>query len=145
MPGFRYNSSSIRKVWGAIRRALDSHKVPTGTSGLGFGSKIAQKTIEIDPAGTPLMDKLPVLIETSYHPNWHRKDGDAVYAATPFFMLTFVGEPMRLVYERGWWDWVGLSASAVTLIILCGFTGWRLARPEAHERWSHRAACGVHS
>jgi hypothetical protein len=128
MPGFRYNSSSIRKVWGAIRRALDSHKVPAGTSGPRFGSKIAQKTIEIDPAGTPLMDKLPVLIGTSYHPNWHGEDGDTVYAATPFFILIFVGEPTRLVYERSWLDGVGLLISATTFVILCGFLRWRWIR-----------------
>jgi len=130
-PSFRYGSSAIRKEWEGIRRALDRGKVVTDTAATALTSEIEQTAIRISPAA-PSPNSIPVLIATTYHPNWHRDDGDTVYAATPFFMVTFVRGPSYLIYSRGWFDGAGLFASASTLILLGCFVGWgRLRRSGA--------------
>ncbi|HYG80623.1 MAG TPA: hypothetical protein VD861_09565, partial [Pyrinomonadaceae bacterium] len=72
--------------------------------------------------------EVPVLINTTFHPNWRRDDGGVVYAATPFNMLTFVTAPTSLSYGRSGWDRAGTWASAGTLILLALLTGWPLLR-----------------
>lgn len=125
-PGFHYRSNEVRRVWKAIRDALDRQKVATALPAPLLRGEVEQNAIFIDLARLAPTHRLPVLIQTAYHPNWRTEDGSPLYAATPFFMLTFTGGPTHLVYERGWLDRVGLLASAVTLFTLCGYTAWRL-------------------
>jgi hypothetical protein len=126
-PTTSYGASSIRRVWTEIRRILNERKVATTAPGEIFNSEFGQSMIGISPV-TPLGDMVPVLISTTYHPNWQRADGDAVYAATPFFMLTFVREPTQLVFARRPFDWAGLIVSALTLLLLCSFLLWYYRR-----------------
>jgi hypothetical protein len=134
-PAFRYGSSSIRKQWQVIRQALDGHKTATGTPATTFSGEISQNAIRIEEGANRLETSTPVLIETTDHPNWRREDGDDIYAATPFFMLTFVSEPTRIVYARGPFDKIALFGSAVAFFCLCAFTGWHYRkRPLTTER-----------
>jgi hypothetical protein len=125
-PTFRYNETHIRKEWQAIRRVLDRQKMPTNAP--------AAITADIKPQAIALRhtetvtDSIPVLIKVTYHPNWQRTDGMAVYATTPFFMVTFVRQSASVVYARRWFDWIGLFASTIILIFLCFFAVWPYRR-----------------
>ncbi len=113
-----YQSSNIRKEWQAIRRVLEQQKMATNVT-TAISGEISQKVIQLAPGDQSSTDSLPVLINTTYHPNWRREDGGAIYAATPFFMLTFIHQPARLVYVRNWLDRTAMWVSVTTLIICC--------------------------
>lgn len=121
-PSFNYNSSQVRRAWGNIRQVLDRDKVPTSSDSIQVAYSIEGEKIHLAPGTVTRGDGLPVLVSMTYHPGWRREDRDRVYAATPFFTLTFVRESASLVYGRSWFELAALWASAVTLILLCGFT-----------------------
>lgn len=118
-PTFRYNKSEIRKEWQAIRRILESQKIPVNFSA-SITSDIKDKAIRLGVTEI-LTDGTPILVRVSYHPNWRRPDGAGIYATTPFFMLTFVEESVSLVYGRRWFDWIALFFSLLTFVFLCFF------------------------
>jgi len=128
-PSFRYGSTAIRKQWQAIRQALDEHKTATSMPATTFTCEIEQNAIRIDPTPKSSQNLLPVLIGTTYHPNWRREDRGYVYAATPFFMLTFVNGTTRLVYARHSLDKIALFTSAGVFLSLCCFAGLQYRKP----------------
>jgi hypothetical protein len=89
------NHSSREVLWG-IFDLLDSLKVPIATSGI-IRSSIIDKTITIT-SEHPYSHEVPVLIKTSYFPDWKRIDGKPVYLATPSFMLTYITDKTSLVF-----------------------------------------------
>jgi len=115
-PSGYYQSSSIRKAWQIIRRRLDRGKMETGMAATAVNGEVEQNAIRIDPAISQPGDSVPALVETTFSPNWKREDGKAIYAATPFFMVTFTNERVRLIYGRRWLDWVGVVVSAGALL-----------------------------
>lgn len=132
-PTMSYEQSAIRRVWQQLHEALDQHKIAVAVA-VNFNaqangaipgeSKPNQiDIVNIDPGGS-LTEAVPVLVSTTYHPDWQRTDGAAVYPATPFFMLTFVQRPTALVFARRTVEWLGVWLSAGTLLLLCGVTGW---------------------
>jgi hypothetical protein len=121
-PSYHYNDSLIRKEWKSIRTILDHHKVPTTLSPSAVTVEYGQNTINLNCKADAHGESVPVLVATTFHPNWLRNDGASVYAATPFYMLTFIDRPVTLTYRRQWFDKVGLWISAVTLVWLCVFT-----------------------
>jgi hypothetical protein len=140
----RYNESLIRKQWQQIRHVLENEKIPTGSS-TELASNLTEKAIELD-VSEPLGEGVPVLIRTSYHPNWQRTDGIPVYPTTPFFMLTFIKDDTRIVYGRRWMDRIALYSSAALFGLVCfltirsssyiypiSFKVWRLRRSSARE------------
>ena len=73
-----------------------------------------------------------MLIASTFHPDWQRGDGERVYEAAPFFMLTFAQGPAAVSFERTRTERAGLYASGATLLLLLFITAWscrgRLAR-----------------
>ncbi len=145
-PSFRYNASGLRAEWGTIRRALEQHKVsvaPQETNSLTGTFAPTSLSIDIAPHAP---ERIPVLLNTTYHPNWQRADGQSIYAATPFAMLTFIDRPIRLNYARGLFERFALFASALALLGLSGFACWplrqrlllfpRLTRAFRFSRWT---------
>lgn len=138
-PTFNYGTSAVRRVWREIQQTLDQSKVAVDSEGeIPVKSEKMPLAITIIPgSSTGPSERVPVLISTTYHPNWQRTDGEAIYPATPFFMLTFVREPVQLVFARRPLDWAGFVASAVTLFLLCGYMLWcygpRTARFASHK------------
>lgn len=132
-PTFRYNSSPARAAWKEIRRSLDAHK--TAVDAPSVVAEVEPNRIRLTTKA-PLFsaDAVPVLIDTTYFPNWRRPEGGEIYAATPFFMLTFVREPAQLVYERRLIDRLGLWASVATLLALCGYA----SSPQLRRRFGAR-------
>ncbi len=120
-PAHHYQDSPIRQAWAAIRRALDTNKVPVDSAVASVPSEVAQNSISFNVGPQATGTSVPVLIATTFHPNWRRSDGDTLYAATPFYMLTFARGPVTLAYERKQHERVGLWASVGTLILLCGY------------------------
>ena len=124
-PAHHYASSALRQQWKLIRNALDTSKVPTDSAKTQVASERGQNTIHIQLNQGARGEEIPVLIDTTFHPNWRRSDEEAIYAGTPFSMLTFVSQPVSLSFDRRWSDRAGLWLSAGTLVLLCLFIGWR--------------------
>ncbi len=127
-PAFHYNESAIRQRWAAIRAVLERNKIAVDSGSAKVGSETTQNSIQLRLAATQAAGDLPVTINTTYHPNWRRDDGATIYAATPFNMLTFVGQSIHLRYQRRAIERAGLWISASTLLLLCLFNGWHYTR-----------------
>lgn len=76
------------------------------------------RVVDITAAGA-IAAETPALVAATFHPGWRRGDGGRVYAASPFFMLTFARGTTHLVFERVWYERATLWASAGTLLLLC--------------------------
>ena len=123
-PNNHHGSSPIREEWRTIRRALERNKMPIEKSQAEFTGQIDQYAIKVNYQPVQNGNAVPVLVATTFHPNWHRSDGQAIYATTPFFMLLFVDKAVDLVYGRRWFEKIALWFSAVTFISLCAVTAW---------------------
>jgi hypothetical protein len=82
----------------------------------------------------------PLLVKVSYHPRWRVEGAEAVWLASPSFMLIVpTGNDARLVY--GWTavDVVGsgLTAAAMVFLLVAGL-GRRRRRPVSGTPQSHR-------
>ena len=120
-PSFHYEQSSIRRTWREVRAALEQEKVAVDESGASISTRFGKNEISLAFDSTRASENVPVLITTTYSPRWQARDGSPIYAATPFFMLTFARGPVHLAYERNAADAAGLWASAFTLLALCGY------------------------
>lgn len=118
-PTHHYNSSSIRGQWKSIRSYLETHKTPVGVEGVEVSGEYGKNTIKLNYKAATRVAAVPILIATTFHPNWLRNDGANVYAATPFYMLTFVDQPSMMTYGRRWFDKIGVWSSALTFVGLC--------------------------
>ncbi len=121
-PTRSYAGTTVRRVWGELQRALDERKeavTPAVVTGQSDGGRI-----DIRPEAS-LQQATPVLVNTTFHPNWRRTDGEQIYPVTPFWMLTFVREPTHLTFARRPSDWAGLTASVLTFLLLCVAMAWR--------------------
>ncbi len=138
-PTYHYNSSQIRRQWAAIRRALEQNKVPTFTAPNSSSViadavpvEIGKNSIKLNYApvnevvGAP--ESAPILMATTFHPKWRRADGGMLYAATPFYILTFSDRPVTLMFSRQWRDRAALWVSAITFAGLACFTVWTALR-----------------
>jgi hypothetical protein len=131
-PTYHYNSSQIRRQWAGIRRALDQNKIPTfaapDNAPASVPVEIGKNSIKLNDlsahqaVGSP--EPAPILVATTFHPKWRREDSGTLYAATPFYMLTFTDRPVTLSFSRQWQDRAALWASAITLAGLLCFTAW---------------------
>lgn len=129
-PTRSYETSQLRQIWRQIEQALDKRKIPVSAKAVaGVTGQVEQHKINVN-LSEPLSEPVPVIIDITYHPNWQRTDGGALYPTTPFFMLTFVREPAQIQFARRPTDWAGLWISAATLLLLCisltGYYGRRL-------------------
>jgi len=133
-PTYHYSSTQIRRQWAAIRRALDQNKVltyiapdgssaPSDTVAVEVGKNSIKLTRAVNEAAVGV-EPAPILVATTFHPKWRRADGGLLYAATPFYMLTFADRPVTLTFRRQWYDWGALWVSAITFVGLACFTAW---------------------
>jgi hypothetical protein len=132
-PTYHYNSTQIRRQWATIRRALDQNKVPTfvapDSSSAAPGPapvEVGKNSIKLNYApvneSVGAVEQAPILVATTFHPKWRRADDRTLYAATPFYMLTFADGPVTLSFKRQWYDWAALWFSAITFVGLACFT-----------------------
>lgn len=124
-PSSRYGASQVRGVWGKIRGVLEQHKVPVAP--VNVSVELKERSIRLG-LGAQGSQGVPLLIRTSYHPNWRRPEGGTVYAVNPMYMLVFADNDTSLVYARRWFDWLALFVSVLTLLSLCAYVAlgrWR--------------------
>ncbi len=123
-PSHHYNADAIRQQWQVIRQALAQNKIAIAPAeAAALSGTVEQNSLHINIAHAPTA-RVPVLLDTTFHPNWQRADGQPVYAATPFAMLTFVDQPVSLNYTRRTHEQFALLASAIALLALCAFILW---------------------
>jgi len=126
-PKHRYGPSAIRKQWSEIREILDRNKIPTEPVSITAESKPREISINVQAdSGTATPQGVPVLINTTFHPNW--QSDRPLYVASPMFMLTFVRGPTHLYFARRTVDYVGLWASAIVLAAWFGLLVWHYRR-----------------
>ncbi len=131
----RYTSSPPRLLWAQIRRILETHKIPVEDAAAVSG-EVKGDTIELnyDQAAPPPALGAPVLVSTSYHPNWQPEPGHVIYAVDPMYMLTFARRSTRLTFARSPLDVTGAWASAFVLLALFLFTLLSVALPLLKRR-----------
>jgi len=127
-PAYHYNQSSIRQQWKKIHSALDRNKLPINVAPSSVTGEIEQNNIKLTASPNQQSSPTPVLIANTFHPNWQRTDGKSIYAATPFYMLTFVDQSVIITYGRRWFDTIALWISAGSFLLLCLFTAWHRRR-----------------
>jgi hypothetical protein len=116
-PSYHYGSSSIRQQWKTIRGILERNKIATGAGPSDIEGETSQNVIRL--VNKANSNAVAVLIGTTFHPNWSRNDGGAIYAATPFYMLTFLERPISISYQRMWFDRLGIWLSGIGFAVLC--------------------------
>jgi hypothetical protein len=127
-PTRSYETSPVRTTWRELRKVLDERKVAVESGASeAVACRVGPRSIELEPTASAAAP-LPVLVNTTYFPHWRREDGRDIYAATPFFMLTFVREPTRLVFARRPFDRLGAAVSALTLLLVCAAGAWPLRK-----------------
>jgi hypothetical protein len=155
-PSHHYDGSPIREIWKHVREVLESNKVAVKSNNVAtdaratfinderapstvINTKVGKNEMILSPGETLTEGGVPVLISMTYSPNWRAREGNRIYAATPFFMLTFVKGPAHLAYARGAADRAGLWASALSLTALCGLVvaGRRRGRRRVREVRRH--------
>jgi hypothetical protein len=122
-PSHHYDESSIRRTWREVRAVLEREEIAVGEKDSSVNIQIGRNEISLTPDGTHAAGDLPVLVSTTYSPDWRAREGNKIYAATPFFMLTFLKQPTHLDFARSTADAAGLWASAVSLLSLCVYVG----------------------
>src|SRR5207237_6777445 len=110
------------------RDALDRGKIAVAAPPTGVTSTLGHSAIQVDVDESPKGRDVPVLLATTFHPNWSRADGAPIYAATPFYMLTFADRQFRLDYGRRGYERAALYLSAGALVFTCLLFGWRIMR-----------------
>lgn len=127
-PSRNYETSQIRQIWRQIQTTLDHNKIAVAKSAdFTITSQVSQSKITVNL--TELRNKsVPIVFNTTYHPNWKRKDGTTIYPATPFFMLTFVEKPIQIEFARQTFDRIGLIISAATFLLLCVSLFWNYTK-----------------
>jgi hypothetical protein len=120
-PSFHYEQTAIRRTWREVRAALDEEKVAVNENSISFSTIVKKNELSLTPVMMRPVGEVPVLVATTFSPRWHAREGNRIYAATPFFMLTFANKPVHIAYERNAMDRVGLWASGFTLLALCGY------------------------
>jgi hypothetical protein len=123
-PAYHYNQSSIRQQWQKIHKILDRNKIPTNVAPAAVTGEIGQNNIKLNTSPDQQSGPKAVLIANVFHPGWQRTDGRSIYAATPFYMLTFVDQSTSVAFGRRWSDRAGLWISAGAFLLLCLFTAW---------------------
>jgi hypothetical protein len=121
MPWLELDQNPIRKEWKLIEAALENAKISSP-------SHSGQPSISRDDASFSVRMsvtdglRVPVLVRTTFHPNWVRTDGQRMYPVTPFFMLTFADGPFEARFHRTWIEKTAVAVSAgvffVTLLAI---------------------------
>ena len=88
---------------------------------------------------------VPVVVKTSYFPNWQVKGAKGPWRASPNLMVVVpTGTHVELHYGRTGVDWAGMLLTAVGLAGLAGLAAWKLdplpPRPPWRKRQEEAAA-----
>jgi hypothetical protein len=76
---------------------------------------------------------VPVMVKTSWYPNWEAEGADGPYRATPNFMVVVpTSKHVELTFATATVDWAGRALTVVGLVGLGGLVWWGMAarRPD---------------
>jgi hypothetical protein len=77
---------------------------------------------------------VPVMVKTSWYPNWTAEGAAGPYRATPNFMVVVpTSKHVKLTFTTATVDWVGRVLSVVGLAGLGGLVWWRIATRGADD------------
>jgi len=83
---------------------------------------------------------VPVLVKTSYFPNWQVTGAKGPWRASPNLMVVVpTGTHVELHYGRTGVDWAGLLFTVLGLFGLAGLTAWKLEPLAPRSPWGKRA------
>jgi hypothetical protein len=115
-PSHHYKNSAIQKLWQSIRAVLEKEKTAVAFANIHAESSPTRVLLRPDQAKTDV--EVPILLSQSYHPKWHRTDGEPIYATTPFYTLTFVDKQTELTFRRDRYDRMAVWCSLLTLLVM---------------------------
>ncbi|HEU5448776.1 MAG TPA: hypothetical protein VFW57_07160, partial [Acidimicrobiia bacterium] len=82
---------------------------------------------------------VPVLVKTSYFPNWQVTGAKGPWRASPNLMVVVPTDThVELHYGRTGVDWAGILLTAVGLVGLAGLAAWKLEPLPAGSPWWRR-------
>jgi hypothetical protein len=112
-----FDHGSARTIMWGITRILNNRKQLITSSEKNLIQKVSftPSSIHID---AKLERSMPVVIKTSFFPDWKRTDGKIIYMATPGYMLAFADKDFDVVFSFNIWILVGYLISLVSLILL---------------------------
>ncbi len=76
---------------------------------------------------------VPVMVKTSWYPNWEAEGAEGPWRATPNFMVVVpTAKHVKLTFTTATVDWVGRALTVVGLVGLGGLVWWGMAarRPD---------------
>lgn len=86
--------------------------------------KTTESSVEFDVSRTGV----PVMVKTSYYPNWEAEGADGPWRATPNFMVVVpTSKHVKLTYATSAVDWAGRVLTLMGLAGLGGLVWWGLA------------------
>ena len=90
-------------------------------------------SFDVDRVGTP------VLVKTSYFPNWQVTGAKGPWRASPNLMVVVpTGTHVSLHYGRTGVDWAGILLTLLGLLGLAGLARWRLVPLPPRPPWRRR-------
>lgn len=99
LPWLELDQNKIRIEWKLIEDAIENGKISSS-------SDLSQASILLKDASFSVWIpntngvKVPVVVRTTFHPDWVRSDGERIYPVNPFFMLTFASGPFEARFRR---------------------------------------------
>jgi hypothetical protein len=117
MPWLELDEGEIRKEWKLIQAALENSKIPSlaDTSPPSVSHDTGSFTVQLSRKNGA---NVPILVRTTFHPGWARTDGRQIYAATPFFMLTFANGPFHAKFRRTGAERAAMGVSGCAILIV---------------------------
>ena len=86
------------------------------------------KTTESSVAFDVSRTGVPVMVKTSYYPNWEVEGADGPWRATPNFMVVVpTSKHVKLTYATSTADWAGRVLTLMGLAGVGGLVWWGLA------------------
>jgi hypothetical protein len=84
---------------------------------------------------------VPVVVKTSFFPNWQASGAKGPWRATPNLMVVVpTGTHVELHYGRTAVDWAGVLLTVFGLVGLAGLAGWKLTPLPPRSPWRKRSA-----
>ncbi len=92
--------------------------------------RTTESSIEFDVSRTGV----PVMVKTSWYPNWKAEGADGPWRATPNFMVVVpTDKHVKLTFTTSTVDWVGRALTVVGLVGLGGLVWWGMAARKPDE------------
>jgi hypothetical protein len=116
-PWLELDQSALRKEWHLIEDAIEKNRIPTSVDSGPFSISRNRLNMSIRLSNTNGV-KVPVLIRTTFHPDWARSDGERIYPVSPFFMLTFANSGFEAEFHRTKLEQAAVGISAFVFLVL---------------------------